>query len=478
LSNTERFITIDADNIVEVSFLNQIIELDSGIDPETTVFSWPSINPINGLLYGNGGIKCWPKELVLNMRTHENADPTNLRAQVDFCWDINYVALDTSYSITENNSSPHQAWRAGFREGVKMCLNNGIKVNDLTTLYKGNLNRLITWMMVGADVSNGLWAILGARQGCYMTQFTDWNYINVRDFEYLNNYWNNNVKHLSDKDVIEEIDRLGLIIQKYLPIANVLTSDQSKFFKRFNINPDRQLGSVSLTKTDDRYDIVMITYNEINAEENWKALTDRFPHAKRIDKVDGIHNAHIAAAKLVSTDMFWVVDGDTKVFNNFDFDYIVPTKKKDRVYVWRARNPINELEYGYGGIKLLPTNLTRNMDLSKPDMTTSISPKYKPVFDVASITAFNTDEFSTWRSAFRECCKLSSKIIDRQKNDETNSRLDVWCSVGIDQPFGKYAIDGANAGREYGTKNAGNIDALKLINSFEWLKDRYDKSRN
>jgi phosphoribosylpyrophosphate synthetase len=33
---------------------------------------------------------------------------------------------------------------------------------------------------------------------------------------------------------------------------------------------------------------------------------------------------------------------------------------------------------------------------------------------VSNITAFNTDPYSTWKSAFRECVKLSSKIIDRQ----------------------------------------------------------------
>jgi hypothetical protein len=243
-------------------------------------------------------------------------------------------------------------------------------------------------------------------------------------------------------------------------VLDVLTPDQSKFFKKFNVNPNRQLNSVRLTKTDKIYDIVIITYDEANAEENWQALKRKFPRAKRIDKIDGIHNAHIAAANIVDTEMFWVVDGDTKVFDNFEFDYIVPTAKQDMVHVWRARNPVNGLEYGYGGIKLLPTKLTRNMDKSKPDMTTSISTKYKPVFDVASITAFNTDEFSAWRSAFRECCKLSSKIIDRQKDKETSQRLEIWCSVN-NGAFGEWAIAGALAGKAYGTENIGNTEALK-----------------
>ena len=31
------------------------------------------------------------------------------------------------YSTTYPNATPFQAWRAGFREGVKMCLNKGAR---------------------------------------------------------------------------------------------------------------------------------------------------------------------------------------------------------------------------------------------------------------------------------------------------------------------------------------------------------------
>jgi hypothetical protein len=116
------------------------------------------------------------------------------------------------------------------------------------------------------------------------------------------------------------------------------------------------------------------------------------------------------------------------------------------------------------------------MDLSKPDMTTSISTKFKPVFELSNINSFNTDPFNTWKSAFRECTKLSSAIIDRQKQDETDERLNVWCTNGIDRLYGKYAIDGAIAGREYGTANKGNIEALKNINDFEWLNRKFKET--
>lgn len=227
------------------------------------------------------------------------------------------------------------------------------------------------------------------------------------------------------------------------------------------------------------FDIVFISYNEPNADENYQNLLKNFPHAKRVDGVTGIHQAHIAAAKLATTGMFWVVDADAVIDPEFKFE-IDQMAHYDRfsrstVYVWRSRNCINDLEYGYGGVKLLPRELTLNMDLTNPDMTTSISASFKSMPEISNITAFNTDEFSTWRSAFRECVKLSSKIIDRQKDDETESRLEAWCTVGEDRPFGEYAIMGAFAGKKYGKANRKKPDALAKINDFEWLKDRFDK---
>jgi hypothetical protein len=216
------------------------------------------------------------------------------------------------------------------------------------------------------------------------------------------------------------------------------------------------------------YDIVFISYNEPNADENFARLKERFPRAKRIDGIKGIHRAHIAAAKKCFTRMFWVVDGDAQILDSFNFDYKVPDNELDVVHVWRSINPINNLKYGYGGVKLLPKQLTINMDTSTTDMTMSISSKFKAMEESSNITAFNTDEFSTWRSAFRECCKLA--VIN---NEESNARLDVWCTVGDET-----AIKGALAGKTYGQENTSNKEALAMINDFTWLKDRWQEEKS
>jgi len=220
------------------------------------------------------------------------------------------------------------------------------------------------------------------------------------------------------------------------------------------------------------YDIVFISYNEPNADKNWQLLKARFARAKRIDGVKGIHQAHIAAAKKCFTKMFWVVDADAQILDEFNFDHKVDEYDLETVHVWRSRNPVNNLLYGYGGVKLLPRKLTLNMDTTKPDMTTSISKYFKAMPDTSNVTAFNTNEFEAWKGAFRECTKLASKTIDRQNEDETNERLRIWTTVGQDRPFGEYAIKGAIAGREYGLSSGVDI---RLINDFDWLYEQFSK---
>ena len=213
------------------------------------------------------------------------------------------------------------------------------------------------------------------------------------------------------------------------------------------------------------YDIIFISYNELDADNNFNSLKERFPLAKRVHGVKGIHQAHIAAAKKSFTKMFWAVDADAIILNSFNFDHRVSDWDLDVVHVWRSRNPINNLSYGYGGVKLLPKQLTINMDTSTTDMTMNISNKFKAMEEVSNITAFNTDAFSTWRSAFRECCKLT--VIN---NEESLSRLGAWCELNDDAPYGFYAYSGALAGKAYGEKNASNKEALAKINDFTWLE--------
>jgi hypothetical protein len=290
-------------------------------------------------------------------------------------------------------------------------------------------------------------------------------YFDPRDWkEQYDTSENNTFKHSFNDKIISM--NSPVLFSKQSPIG------KREFSHRFLTNKKENDKVISKHKL---YDVVFISYNEPNADENYQKLLDKCPRAKRVHSVKGIHRAHIKAAELSETDMLWIVDGDAIISNDFNFDlvYFSYSYDVDCVHVWSSRNPINGLEYGYGGVKLLPRLLTLNMDLNTADMTTSISKKFKSMNVVSNITVFNTDPFNTWKSAFRECAKLASKVIERQDNDETIKRLDTWCEVA-DGDYGYYAIAGALAGRAYGEQNKGNFETLKKINDFDWLREKFN----
>jgi hypothetical protein len=218
------------------------------------------------------------------------------------------------------------------------------------------------------------------------------------------------------------------------------------------------------------YDINFISCGELNSEKNYQHLRSRFPIVKRIRNIAGIHNAHIAAAQQSFTSMIWIVDADAVIDDNFNFDFL--TDKDDTVYVWHSKNPINDLEYGYGGVKLFPRKMLLNVDTTTLDMTTSISKYFSVIPIVSNITEFNTDPFNTWKSAFRECVKLASKSINRQLDEESEFRLKVWCEKGSDRNYGNYSILGANQAKKFVEDNPND---LLNINNFEWLKEQFKK---
>jgi hypothetical protein len=228
-SDTERFILIDGDNVPDERFFNLVLEFPTE-EYKRAVFRWRARNNINGLMYGNGGLSSWTREFVNNMKTHENTDGRD-ETVVEFCFDPMYWAMHDCYSTTYPNGSAFQAWRAGFREGVKMCLDRGRKptVAEFKDLvHRRNLDHLTIWHNVGADVEYGLWAIAGARQGTYMTMLTNWDYRDVQDFEKLRELWAT-VKD-SQPELVANTIADELHLQLDLPMS-MLQADQSAFFK-------------------------------------------------------------------------------------------------------------------------------------------------------------------------------------------------------------------------------------------------------
>jgi len=228
-STTDRFILIDGDNMPDPKFFNLTMEFRDE-QYEKATFRWRARNHINGLMYGNGGLSSWTREFVYNMKTHENSDGSDA-TNVEFCFDPLYWPMHDCYSTTYPNATPFQAWRAGFREGVKMCLDRGHRpsINEFKDrVHARNLDNLNIWHTVGRDVENGIWAIAGARQGTLMTMLTNWDHTEVQWFDNLERLWS----EIESQDVeavarenAKELSRLDLDIVE-------LDQEQSKFFKK------------------------------------------------------------------------------------------------------------------------------------------------------------------------------------------------------------------------------------------------------
>jgi len=260
-SETDRFITVDGDNIVMDDFFDQELDFpekdNDGNDISQSIFSWNAKNILNGLVYGNGGLKCWPKEYTLGINTHEAATDGE---GMEFCWKLNYIQMNDIFSEVHQTASPFQAFRAGFREGVKLSLDQGARVGaDVfkDKIWYGNYNRLNVWCNVGCDVDNGLWAIYGARLGHYKTVLTDWDTNLISDYDWFKDFfyseilvnfntdptdkckftkaeWNNDLLESAVCGIGREINEKVNSMMLFDP---EITS--SKFFKTTFVNPKR-----------------------------------------------------------------------------------------------------------------------------------------------------------------------------------------------------------------------------------------------
>jgi hypothetical protein len=230
-STTSRVIIIDGDNYIDDKVF--WLEIDD-TEFETACFSFKSRNVINNLEYGNGGIKVWDTHTLLNSRTHESGEST------DFCWDISYYQVDIAASTTVQNCTPFQAWRSGYREGIKMSYIDGKPMQDPLIDYANiastNRSKLNVWMTVGRDVENGIWAMLGARQGFYDLYCNTICNTVINDYDWFANKWcgikDSNPEQLAREFGLKITNEFKLLIPEF-------SDKESIWFKHVYVNPQR-----------------------------------------------------------------------------------------------------------------------------------------------------------------------------------------------------------------------------------------------
>ena len=175
LSKSEFFFVVNADNEICDNFQ---FNIPRPLKP--LVYCWRSLNPVNGLIYGFGGVKLFPKSLFLSQSSAFVDLSTSFKGK--------YQVVPQLASITRFNASPLEAWRGAFRECVKLaseCITN--------QKSKDTKERLALWCEKGSHKSFGKYVLMGAKEG----KEYGLNHKNnkeqlkkINDFEWLNSRFN------------------------------------------------------------------------------------------------------------------------------------------------------------------------------------------------------------------------------------------------------------------------------------------------
>tara|TARA_B100001057_G_scaffold456512_1_gene503975 strand:- start:26 stop:922 length:897 start_codon:yes stop_codon:yes gene_type:complete len=222
-------------------------------------------------------------------------------------------------------------------------------------------------------------------------------------------------------------------------------------------------------------DFVYISFKEPNKEQNWADLKNKVPWAKRVDGVVGFDNAHKAAADIAETDFFISVDGDNIIDEKFLLETLDWKKtNKKAVHRWRARNNINGLVYGNGGLvgwhkqTCVEMRTHENADTEENQIDFCWGVPHENLHNCYSTTVINSSEEQAFVAGYREGVKMSTNkgkpipAQDFQKMWPTNLRiLSTWCTIGADVELGKYAMLGARMGCFNTVLEAGN-DHFKI----------------
>lgn len=177
LCRTKYFWVVDADNTISPDFKFDF-RWDRRDEHENRVAVWRAVNNVNGLAYGYGGVKLLPRRAVLAVDDGVTDFTTSIS---DFFHPVEEIA-----SKTVINATPFEAWKAGYRECVKLASNiiRGGQTDD-------NKFRLDHWRTFTYEVPNAEHVLRGANQGAEyggfynddpveLARINDWGWLHDR----------------------------------------------------------------------------------------------------------------------------------------------------------------------------------------------------------------------------------------------------------------------------------------------------------
>jgi hypothetical protein len=239
---------------------------------------------------------------------------------------------------------------------------------------------------------------------------------------------------------------------------------------KYVVEVDPTIAVVGRPKHKKKFPVFFTSNGETNAEENWKHLQAICPRAIRVDGVQGRRKVfHTCAEMAESSPYFFVVTGKNYITDGSVFDY-VPDKTVPKSHImFHAKNMSNMLEYGHMAVGLY----NKNIVLNTPENFGLDFTEYGTIYSVpwtVSEAYFATSPLEAWRTAFRECVKLSLK------DDHLSQQwLKRWTSYSTG-PFADWVILGAEQGMLYAKKHKYEPEKLQLTVNWEWLSKHFEES--
>jgi hypothetical protein len=217
---------------------------------------------------------------------------------------------------------------------------------------------------------------------------------------------------------------------------------------------------------DQRLDIVFIQNGEPNAAQNFKRLN---LHAGlkgnrlvQVDNINGRAAAYHAAARASTTPWFFAVFAKLEVDVDFDWSWQPDRMQQAKHYIFHARNPVNGLVYGHQA--MIAYNRQLVLDNPGVGLDFTLDSPHEVVPILSGMARYNTSEWSTWRTAFREVLKLRASLPDV----ENEYRITQWLK-STESAYSPMSVAGAEDALEYYDEVGGDFDQLKKSYEWSWL---------
>jgi hypothetical protein len=220
------------------------------------------------------------------------------------------------------------------------------------------------------------------------------------------------------------------------------------------------------------FDAVMLSYDEPLADKLHARLQRVLGvKVKRLHGVEGMRRAYRLAAEVVDAEQFLLADGDFVIATEFALSAVEPLDEGVSMRVWRARNPLNGLVYGYGGLKLIRRSALRQLGAAV-DVLAALPGRTEFVADIAGTTRVNQSPYHAWKAGFRECAMLTRGSEYGMDDTEANERIAAW-TAGGEGEFAQFAVSGAREGVVFAREAARLPDRFDKLNDPEWLHARF-----